>query len=157
MAEEEGPPQEIVENPLIARLIEQGAETAMTLRGYVGPSPSEDHVRIYPRLGNLLVSIDVARSDILHFIEAPRSGLGAIILWVRRDAQIAVHRVETSESAAAPAQDADLVDVKKGRLHMRVRAQAREVCFSVCMDCVSWCDCKVGSSQCTIVPIAPPE
>lgn len=157
MPDDDGPAPELAENPLIARLVEQGAQTAMTLRGYVGPSPDEDHVRIFPRLGNLQVSVDIPRSQILHFIDAPGSELGAVILWVKRDAHIAVHRVETSATAGTASDDAGLVDVTKGRLRMRVRAQPREVCMSVCMDCVSWCDCKIGGSRCIVVPYPPPD
>jgi hypothetical protein len=147
MTEESGSYEEIEENPLVAKLIAQGAETAMTLRGYVGPSTNEGHLRLYPRLANLQVSVDIPRADILHFVEAPQSRLGAVIVWVKRDAQLAVRRVESSDTGTGKP-PADLVDVNKGRLRMRLRAPGgnREVCFSTCMDCLSWCDCSICSS-----------
>jgi hypothetical protein len=145
------------ENPLVAQLIAQGAETAMTLRGFVGSSAREGYVRLYPRLQNLSDSIEIARADILHSMEAPQSVLGGVILWVKKDAKIAVTRVGVSEPAGTPAENLvdlrkgpagtppeNLVELRKGRLRMRVRPQqAHAVCFSHCMDCISWCSCLV--------------
>jgi hypothetical protein len=122
-------------NPLIAQLIASGAETAMMLRGFVGPATRDGFVCLYPRL-NLSDSIEIAAADILHSIEAPQSVLGAVVLWVKRDAQIRVRRVGASEAANLSAESLarlrkapagaprpDLVDLRKGRLRMRLRAQ----------------------------------
>jgi hypothetical protein len=142
---------EIQVNPLIAALLEKGAETGMMLQGYVGPSPNEGYLRLYPVLGNLRKTIDVARADILHSVESPRSGLGAIIVWVKKDAQLVISRVESSATTEAAPRRARYVDVNKGRLRMRVRSQWRgsDVCQSVCDTCTSQCtyhcdsDCEV--------------
>jgi hypothetical protein len=64
------------ENPLLEKLIAQGADTATVLRGYVGPSAREGYVRLYPRLGNLSESMEVPQADILHSIKEPRSVFG---------------------------------------------------------------------------------
>jgi hypothetical protein len=117
----------------------------MTLRGFVGRSPRDGYIRLFPRIGHLADSVEIARSDIIHSVKAPRSTLGAVILWVKRDARISVNRApETSEQTPK-----DFVELRKGRLRMRMKApQAREpICFSTCMDCLSWCDCSICSSH----------
>jgi hypothetical protein len=141
----DGAGKSLEENPLIAQLIAQGAETAMTLRGFVGRSARDGYIRLFPRIGNLADSVEIARSDIIHSVKAPRSTLGAVIVWVKRDAKISVHKApETSVQTPK-----DLVELRKGRLRMRMRApQARDpLCFSTCMDCLSWCDCSICSTQ----------
>jgi hypothetical protein len=142
---------EIQANPLIAALLDKGAETAMMLQGYVGSPPKEEYVRLYPVLGDLRKTIDVARSDILHFVDSPRSALGAIIMWVKKDAQIVISRVDNSAITAPAPRRARFVDINKGRLRMRVKSQSRasDVCQSICDTCTSQCtyhcdsDCEV--------------
>jgi len=141
---------DIPENPLITALLARGAETATMLQGYVGSSRNDAYIRLYPTLSDLRRSIDIARSDILHFIESPRSGLGAIIVWVKKDAQMIISRVESSEATGRAPRSANYVDVKKGRLRMRVRVPRLRagVCTSNCDTCGSSCvDC--GPYGCT--------
>ncbi|PDT44357.1 hypothetical protein CO661_29655 [Sinorhizobium fredii] len=146
MAKKGGSSGEIEPNPLITELLERNAETAKMLKGYVGPSQDEGYIRLYPVLGNLQRTIDVARSDILHFINSPRSGLGAIIVWVKRDAEIVVSRVESSDNPTTGR--ARFVGVNKGRLRMRVRTQWRNAVYaSSCDTCTS--QCNTCTSQCT--------
>ena len=146
MAVEKAFAKDLQENPLIALLLAQGAETSIKLRGFVGPSVSPDVIRLFPRLDNLSECVEIPRAAILHSIKAPRSALGAVILWVKKDATITTLRINEPD---VPAQSPPkMEEVRKGRLRMRVRrAEARDpICFSVCMDCISWCDCSICSS-----------
>ncbi len=149
------------ENSLVAQLIAQGAETSIMLRGFVGPSARDGYVRLYPKLQNLSDSVEIARSDILHSVQAPQSALGAVILWVKKDAKISLHRVGVSEPMGAPAESLaalqkrsagtpeSMVELRRGRLRMRLRPQqAQSICFSHCMDCISWCSCSMCESHC---------
>jgi hypothetical protein len=147
MAEKGDSKDALRENPLVARFIERGADTSTILRGFIGPAIRDGHVRLYPRLNNLSNSVEVAREDILHSIEAPQSALGAVILWVKKDAKISIHRAGTSEATNAPREND--IELRQGRLRMRVRPQQTNgLCFSHCMDCVSWCSCSLCSSLC---------
>jgi hypothetical protein len=133
------------ENSLVTQLLAQGAESAMTLRGFIGPSSRDGYVRLYPKLTNMAESVEIARADILHSLEAPKSKHGAVILWVKREAQVFTHRVNTAESVSPAPRN--LVDVRKGRLRMQMRVpQTEDICFSVCMDCLSWCSCSICST-----------
>jgi hypothetical protein len=142
----DGGGEALAENPLITQLIKHGADEAITIRGFIGPTDRDGHIRLFPRIGNLGDSVEIARSDIIHAVKAPRSSLGAVIVWVKKDAKISVHRVNRRE-ATGPEPNS-MVELRKGRLRMRMKsAQAREqVCFSVCMDCLSWCDCSICST-----------
>jgi hypothetical protein len=134
VAKERGSDDTLRENPLVTQLIARCAETAMILRGSIGPAAREGRVRVYPRLQNLSDSIEIAREDILHSVEAPQSALGAVILWVNKDAKISIHRVGVSEPIGSQVenpvnlrkgpvspQHENLVELRKGRLRMRVR------------------------------------
>src|SRR5437016_5850686 len=147
MAEKNGSDKTLRENPLVAQLIAQGAESAMALRGFVGPTTSDGYVCLYPRLHNLSHSIEIALADILHSVEAPQSVLGAVILWVKKDAKITIRRVGVSEAASLSADKfaglrkgpagtppPNLVELRRGRLRMRVRAEQTPYCEIFC-DC----------------------
>jgi hypothetical protein len=154
MAEDPGfrTPATMKENPLVARLIAKGVDgNARVLRGFIGPSRGDDRVTVYPRL-DLADCFEVARSDILHHEEAPRSRLGAVILWVRKGAPIAIRRLESSVAGrAAGASAGDFREVRRGRLRMRVRADPRDdTCFSTCMDCASLCEPGNCVSLCSV-------
>lgn len=148
MADEDASAKNLQENPLVATLLAQGALTAIKLRGFVGPSPHKDRIRLFPRLDNLAECVEIPRAAIIHTIKAPRSALGAVILWVRKDATLTTFRVDESDT---PSQTApQMEELRKGRLRMRMRRQqsARDpICFSVCMDCISWCDCSICHSE----------
>jgi hypothetical protein len=143
---------DIPENPLIAALLTRGAVTATMLQGYVGPSPNDVYLRLYPALGDLRRSIDIARSDILHYVASPRSELGAIILWVKKDAQMIVNRVESSEATRRAPGHAKYVDVKKGRLRMKVRVprELADTCVSACDTCTSQCTHTPCNGDCEV-------
>ena len=154
MAESGGSDKTLQENPLVAQLIARGAETAVTLRGFVGPTTSPGYVSLYPRLSNLSESIEIAVADILHSVEVPQSALGAVVLWVKKDAKISARRVGVSQAVSvsagnlaglrkgpAGAPPPNLVELRKGRLRMRVRAQQSSdspYCGIFCDDC--WVD-----------------
>jgi hypothetical protein len=152
MADEGGSDAKIPENPLLVQLVARGVEDdARMLRGFIGPSRRDGFVTLYQRLDRLSDSMEIARNDILHFVEAPRSELGAVILWVKKDAKISVRKLEASEISGAASQHKNLREVRKGRLRMHVRARARDdVCQSVCDPCISWCDCLVNGSHCEV-------
>jgi hypothetical protein len=145
-------PATIKENPLVKRLIAKGVDgNARVLRGFIGPSRGGDRLTVYPRL-DLADCFEVARSDILHVEDAPRSRLGAVILWVRKEAPIAIRRPEPSPPArAAGAPSGGFRDVRRGRLRMRVRTEPRDdTCFSTCMDCASLCEPGNCVSLCSV-------
>jgi hypothetical protein len=156
MAEESGSDKTLRENPLVGQLIAQGAEAAMMLRGYVGPKLRDGYVCLYPRLNNLSESIEIALPDILHSVEAPQSVLGAVILWVKKDAKISIRRIGVSQTVSDSAGNVpgmrkglagtllppNLVELRKGRLRMRVRAQQARALDSPY--CEPWDDCWVN-------------
>jgi hypothetical protein len=134
------------ESALLKKLLERGGENAVALRGFIGPATREGHVRLFPRLVDLTQSMEIARADILHALPATGSPDGPVVLWVKRDAQIQARNVNAAEAVTQGAQK--LVEIRKGRLRMKARAPQEEpICFSVCMDCLSWCSCSICSTQ----------
>ncbi|MEQ4302916.1 hypothetical protein ABNF97_16220 [Plantactinospora sp. B6F1] len=128
---------------LVARLLEAGSEDAVTLTGYVGPGSREGYVRLFPGLTDMSKSIEIAQSDIVESVELPKSGLGAIALWVRRDAELHHHVVERAESYAARTTGRALEPARRGELRMMVRSHVRDVCT-----CEIYCD-GTGCMPCT--------
>jgi hypothetical protein len=132
----------IPENPLLARLLViDGATNAITYRGYVGQSSAEGYISLYPRLYDLSESFEIAQADILHFLEVPESVMphGAMILWVKKDAQITHHRSEIAERS-------NLGEIRAGRLRIKVpkfstdlRNVCASYCFGGCRPCTSGC------------------
>jgi hypothetical protein len=143
MADDPNPQIELNENPLVSALISRGAENARVLRGFVGPSRDDRHITLYQSLARLGDTVEIPREDIVYALDAPRSELGAVILWVRDDAQVSVRRSEGS----APRQNPGTAlqnEVRRGRLRMQVRSGwGGGVCTSVCEPCISWCDCSI--------------
>lgn len=135
---------ELPENPLIAELIARGAENARVLQGFIGPSRDEYHITLYQSLDRLGDTVEIRREDVLHAVKSPRSGLGAVILWVNDEAQLSVRRTQ-AESHQPKTGPGSLREVSKGRLRMRMRTPhaADQICLSVCFDCLSWCDCNI--------------
>jgi hypothetical protein len=135
------------ENPLLKTLLAQGADTAMTFRGYVGPSTRKGYVRLYPRLADLSQSIEVAEADILHSIEEPKSAFGSRVIYVKKDADIVVHRVDTPGVARDAGPQAETRELQRGRLRIRVRLRADDD------TCASLCSCE--TCQCTCASFLP--
>jgi hypothetical protein len=155
MADDRAAYGEVQENPLIADLLARGAESATMLQGYIGPSTNDDVVRLYPRLNNLRDRIDIPRSDIIHVAESPRSGLGGVIVWVKRDVKLDFRRIKSTEKKS---ERPEFTDVQKGRLRMQVRApRGSDVCTSVCDTCMSRCLPCNGSCVCDGSCIVDPE
>lgn len=136
MAKEPGEGEKVRTNPLVARLAADGCEEAITLTGFIGPSARADYVRLFTGLNNMSRSIEIAKSDIVATVDLPKSGLGAVAVWVKRDAALHHHRIETAESCAArTSSGGGLTSVRRGGLRMQVRSQARDTCT-----CEYYCD-----------------
>jgi hypothetical protein len=149
MADQKSPGDALQENGLVAKLLAQGAENAVAVRGFIGPSKREGYIRVYPRIVDLSESVEIARADVVHSMRATQSPEGPVVLWVKRGATISSN--SPAEKLDQPARN--MVEVRKGRLRMRMRtAQASDLCFSTCMDCLSWCSCSLCSSTCATKP-----
>jgi hypothetical protein len=136
------------ETNLDAKLLatEEVANT-MSLRGYVGPTTTEGRVTLYPRINDLSESLEIAGGDILHSTDVSESFLpyGAKIIWVKKDANIIHRRGETIGNVKDPETKANLVEVRKGRLHIQIRSMPAAQCNSCfscqnCLRCVSRCN-----------------
>jgi hypothetical protein len=141
------------EHPILARLLTDGGPDVRAYRGYVGTSGREGYLTIYPSLADLSKSFEIRVSDILHVEEIPEifAPFGAIMLWVKADADVAARAVATS-TGAATASGADLVESRYGRLRMLRQAQteapAADTCTSNC-ECVSACSPCISSCRWT--------
>jgi hypothetical protein len=111
---------EIPVHPLLRKLVDsqEKPSNAIALRGYVGPSRAEGLVTLYPRLGNLFESYEIARDDIVAFEEAPGLPNGGMIIWVKKDAEVTHRRGETTRTQAQ-----NLVNIRRGRLFIRINQQ----------------------------------
>ena len=89
-------------NPLVSKLLEAGSENAITLTGFIAPAAREGYVRLFPGLNNMSRSIEIAESDIIATVDLPKSGLGAIAIWVKRTAALHHHLIETAEFVRGP-------------------------------------------------------
>jgi hypothetical protein len=145
MAGAKGFKSEIQENPLVAQLIAAGAENARVLRGFIGPSQDKAHVTLYQNLTRLGDTVEIPREDVLYAVDAPRSELGAVILWVNSEAPLGVRKTQSeSHPTTGPG---SLLEVTKGRLRMQMRAPSGgDVCTSNCDICVSMCACLMQES-----------
>src|SRR5262245_29693728 len=128
--------EKIPDNPVLAKLIRDGAPDSMTFWGYVGPSRREGVVTLYPSVETHADSIEIAITDILHVEDVPDHILlfGAKVVWVNKDAKITrrhvgaaqdVGTLEASETDSPSAAKESSVEVSKGRLQVRVRTQGR--------------------------------
>jgi hypothetical protein len=107
------------ENDVLKKLVAAGA--AIALRGYIGPSSTNERITLFPSLDDLSYSIEIASSDVVHFETLPEVLLphGGIVVWVKNDAEITHRRVE--RVTAFPR--ANGVEVRAGRL--RIIRQSR--------------------------------
>ncbi|MFC7265670.1 hypothetical protein [Streptomyces lutosisoli] len=140
MAKEPGVRKKPEVNAMVGGLVDAGSEEAVTLTGFVAASSRAGYVRLFTGLNNMSRSIEIAESDILASVELPKSGLGAVALWVKRDAALHHHIVETAASCATrTSSGGGFTTVRRGGLRMRVRPQARDVCT---------CDYICDGTQC---------
>jgi hypothetical protein len=112
-------------NPVLATLganVSPGDVT--TLRGYVGPSTSDDRIKLYASLDDLTNSVEIAKDDILHFAELPESilPLGAVTIWLKKRAEVTFSHTEKNAVAAEATFEKTPVEINRGRLRMLVRA-----------------------------------
>lgn len=147
MASEGGSGKRVETNALVSRLVDAGAENAISLTGFLAPSERAGWVRLFPGLRDLGESVEIAESDVIETAELPKSSLGAVAVWVRQDANIHHHTVEKVEAyVARTTASGRLANVRRGGLRMRVRAQSRDVCT-----CEYYCDgtqCVPCTSNC---------
>jgi len=139
---------DLPEHPLLTKAAAQGAASLTALAGYIGPSTRDGYVRVYPTLDDLTQFVEVARSDIDHAMEEPESELphGAVKVWLKSDAEIEIHRVETAGTKAAV--DSGKLEVARGRLRITIGEGLRaNVCQSRCTVCTS--RCQVCQSRCS--------
>jgi hypothetical protein len=135
---------------LVSRLLEAGRENAVAFTGFVAPATREGHIRLIFRLNDLSGGIEIAEGDIVATADLPKSSLGAVAVWVRRDAVISHNTAKSAEASAFPKQNGTMADVRRAGLRMRVRAQARDTCT-----CVIICDgtqCVPCTCQCLAQP-----
>jgi hypothetical protein len=124
--------------PVIVQLVgdRSGLSNAMMLRGYIGPSTSGDRITVFPTLDDLSQSFELARADVLAFIEAPEALLpnGGKVIWVRSDAVITQRNTKTAQQ---------FVQMRKGRLSITMlrRLGENDVCLSRFDDCAPCAGC----------------
>ena len=140
------------EHPILAKLLTEGGPDVKAYRGYVGASGREGYFTIYPSLADLARSFEIRESDILHVEDIPEAfaPFGAIMIWVRADADVAARAVATS-TAMATANAAERIESRHGRLRMLRQAPieaSADPCTSNC-ECVSGCDPCISSCRWT--------
>ena len=129
------------EHPIVSKLISEAGPDVKAYRGYVGRPARDGYLTIFPSLADLRRSFEIRESDIVHVEQIPEvfAPFGAIMIWVRADADISARAVAT---AAPGANTNDAIESRQGRLRM-VRqgpVEARgDTCTSNC-ECVSNCD-----------------
>jgi hypothetical protein len=115
------------QNPLLAELLAKKVEGAVTYMGYIGPEEYPDHIILYESLTDLSKSLDIKKSDVLHYAEAPKTILpfGGVILWLKKDSEVISRptakkeEIEGANSIIAPIRDA-AVSVKSDRLNLTI-------------------------------------
>jgi hypothetical protein len=163
-----GPDIEI--HPLLSRLLSKGVE-ACVFRGYVGPSDSEDSIRLYPSLGCLNFSVEIGLKDIVETAPAPTTVLphNGTVVWVRNDAEVVFHgdsvttvpvrslrrpgpRAPIADTSTTPerSEASDHIDIVRGRLRMTVPAPAHRSAAARRGDCDVCASCR-GCASCTSV------
>jgi hypothetical protein len=143
---------QLSEHPILAKLLTEGGPDVKAYRGYVGASGREGYLTIYPSLADLARSFEIRESDILHVEDIPEAfaPFGAIMIWVRADADVAARVVATS-TAMATANAAERIESRHGRLRMLRQAPIEapaDPCTSNC-ECVSGCDPCISSCRWT--------
>jgi hypothetical protein len=145
MAKEPDSGKRFKTNALVSKLLEAGSENAITLTGFVTPAGREGYIRLILGLNNMSRSIEIAESDIVASVELPKSGLGAVAIWVKPDAALQ-HNLTMSAECAVRTKAGNLTNVRRGGLRMKVQSQARDVCT-----CEYYCDgtqCVPCTCQC---------
>jgi hypothetical protein len=143
---------QLSEHPVLAKLLAEGGPDVKAYRGYVGASAREGYLALYPSLADLGKSFEIRESDILHVEEIPEvfAPFGAIMIWVRADADVAARAVATTATSTANA--AETIESRQGRLRMLrqapIETYSSDTCTSNC-ECVSACSPCISSCRWT--------
>jgi hypothetical protein len=131
-------------HPTVKTLVgdRQGLANALLLRGYIGPSSSDERITLFPTLDDLSQSYEFARADVLAVDNAPEAELpnGGKVVWVRSDAVITRRNTKTAQQH---------VEMHKGRLSITMvrRLSDGDVCMTFdCQTCTSNCGINCTSS-----------
>lgn len=147
------------EHPVLARLLATGGSSLIAFRGYVGASSRDGYVSFYPRLSDLGKSYEIRGADIVHVEKIPETiaPFGAVMIWVRSDADVSSTLVANSRNPV-PGNAGLPIESRLGRLRMRRAAPLpiAEVqtagpgqnCASYCQDCSSQCNVCISGCTC---------
>jgi hypothetical protein len=132
----------LAEHPILAKLLTEGGPDVKAYRGYVGASGREGFLAIYPSLADLGKSFEIRQSDILHVEEIPETfaPFGAIMIWVRADADVAARAVATTIGMAT-VNPGERIESQHGRLRM-LRQSPIEAASALGEPCTSNCTCQ---------------
>ena len=138
-------------HPTVEKLVDKasGLADSMTLKGYIGPSSSEERFAIYPSFDDLTLSFELERADVVAVDDAPE---GLLPNGGKKDAVITRRDTRTAE---------EHVQMRRGRLTITIArrsmrgdgceecsppeptcsSKCRPTCRSVCASpCQSTCD-----------------
>jgi hypothetical protein len=138
MAVKDASGKSIQEHPILSRLLSEGGSGVRAYKGYIGASSREGHLNLYPNLADLGTSFELRGTDVLHIESIPESfaPFGAVMVWVRGDANVASQVVATAAADLSPAETSTITS---GRLQMQVRPLLAKHCISRC-ECGSTCN-----------------
>jgi hypothetical protein len=132
MAQGSSKSESLTVHPTIKKLVgdQSGLAKVLTLKGYIGPSSSQDRVTLFPSLDDLSLSFELARADVLAVEDAPESQLpnGGKVIWVKSDAVITRRNTRTAQ---------EHVEMRKGRLSITITRHVVESdnCATGSLDC----------------------
>lgn len=174
-------------HPLLSQLLQAGPNIR-AFRGYVGEVKDSERMRLYPSLGDLSFWVEFNKNDIVASAAAPETLLphGGAVVWLQPDAEVRCHgdqintvaarRPRRSGSADFPLGQASvadlsvaqgnsatsaagrLVQVRAGRLNIRLRPRVMSSCASCsCSSCETNPSCTSNCNEGTrpVVVIGP--
>ena len=138
------------EHPIVSKLLTEAGPDVKTYRGYVGRPARDGYLTIYPSLADLGRSFEIRESDIIHVEQIPETfaPFGAIMIWVRADADVSARAVATANRAPGAGSN-EAIESRQGRLRM-VRQSAVDA-RSSCDPCTSNCDCSSNCDPCVSI------
>ena len=122
MAKDPDAARRLKTNALVSRLLNAGSENAVAFTGFVGPASREGHVRLIFRLNDLAGGIEIAERDIIATADLPNSSLGAVAIWVKRDAVINQSSAKQAAAVAFPRRPGSMADIQRAGLRMRSKS-----------------------------------
>ena len=133
-------------NDRLQQMLKPGADSVSVLRGFIGPSERDGHVRLFASLSDTSVSAEIAEADIVGTADVLDNTHGKRVVWVKKGARITVTKTRTTEYGNGPMLTGnELVPVRAGRLNMQVKSAQRDTCISICncstcqSHCTNWC------------------